>query len=88
MSTQTLTWLLFTAVSVSPALARDPANPDAGVPPARYSPIISGTKSYRPVDPLPWGDVNRRVMPKDAESGQGKVAPKTKDGKGGPHGQH
>lgn len=92
MFIQTLTWLLFTAVSVSSALARDPANPDAGVPPARYSPIISGTKSYRPVEPLPWGDVNRRVMPKDAqpspEPGQGKVAPKTKDGKGGPHGQH
>ena len=32
---------------------------------------------------VPWGDVNRRVMPKDAQPapGEGKAAPKANDGK-------
>jgi hypothetical protein len=85
MPTKTLPWLLLMSVSVSPVQALDPANPEAGVPPARYSPVISGTKSYRPVEPLPWGDVNRRVMPKDAQPSpapdQGKAAPKAKEEK-------
>lgn len=45
------------------AYSASPENPGAAAPPSRYSPITSGTKSYRPVEPLPWGDVNRRVMP-------------------------
>jgi hypothetical protein len=88
MVTKTLPWLLVMLVWVPPALGRDPANPEAGVPPARYSPVISGTKSYRPVEPLPWGDVNRRVMPKEAQPDQGKATPKAKDEKRGPHGQN
>lgn len=31
-----------------------------------YDPVVKGTRSYRPVDPLPWGDVNRRVAPEGA----------------------
>lgn len=90
---RTLPWFMVTFAVASPALARDPADPNAGVPPSGYSSIISGTKSYRPVPPLPWGDVNRRVTPKDAEPSaepdqEGKAAPKSKDGKGGPHGKH
>jgi hypothetical protein len=81
MLTRMFGQLLLMSVSISPALARDPANPDAGVAPALYSPVISGTKSYRPVEPLPWGDVNRRVMPKDAQPDQGKATPKAKDEK-------
>ena len=44
--------------------------PDApiAVPAARYEPIVSGTKSYRPVEPLPWGDINRRVAPGKSSS--------------------
>lgn len=84
--------LLLTSVFSSPVLAHDPANPDEPVPPAGYRPVVSGTKSFRPVEPMPWGDVNRRVMPPDAKSpsppGQGKAAPKANDQKGGPHGQH
>lgn len=39
-------------------------------PPARYESIVTGTKSYRPVEPMPWGDINRRVAPSAAkESG-------------------
>lgn len=33
------------------------------VPHKHYDSILSGTRSYRPIDPLPWGDVNRRVTP-------------------------
>lgn len=29
----------------------------------KYEAINAGTRSYRPVDPMPWGDVNRRVAP-------------------------
>lgn len=46
--------------------------PDEAVatPPARYESIAAGTKSYRPVEPMPWGDINRRVAPPAAkESG-------------------
>lgn len=33
------------------------------VRPHRYQPVTSGLKSYRPVEPMPWGDANRRVAP-------------------------
>jgi hypothetical protein len=33
------------------------------VPPAHYGSVMSGTRSFRPVEPLPWGGVNRRVTP-------------------------
>jgi hypothetical protein len=35
---------------------------------ARYSyePVNKGTRSFRPVEPMPWGDVNRRVAPSTA----------------------
>jgi hypothetical protein len=42
-----------------------PDDPGTPVRPDPYKPVISGTKTYRPVEPLPWGDVNRRVAPKD-----------------------
>ena len=32
----------------------------------RYKPIAAGTLSYRPVEPMPWGDVNSRVAPPGA----------------------
>jgi hypothetical protein len=38
------------------------------VPAARYVPLGVGTKSYRPVEPMPWGDVNQRVMPHESKS--------------------
>ena len=28
-----------------------------------YDPVDKGNRRYRPVDPMPWGDVNRRVAP-------------------------
>jgi hypothetical protein len=57
--------LLITGFAVGGSAA-SPDDPRAPVQANRYSPITSGTKSYRPVEPLPWGDVNRRVAPKQA----------------------
>jgi hypothetical protein len=55
--------LLFTGL-VAGAQAASPDDPAASVKANRYIPVTSGTKSYRPVEPLPWADVNRRVAPK------------------------
>jgi hypothetical protein len=87
---RTLSWLFLTWISALPAIACDPANPDAVIPPARYSPVLSGSQSFRPVQPLPWGEVNRCVMPPEALKSapeQGKADPKPKQ-EPGPHGQH
>jgi hypothetical protein len=29
----------------------------------QYGSVMSGTRTFRPVEPLPWGGVNRRVTP-------------------------
>jgi hypothetical protein len=63
----------------TPAWGRGPADPDAPVPPARYAPVMSGTKSFRPVQPEPWGDVNRSVAPPE-----GKKPPVSKEKGPGP----
>ena len=57
--------------------AATPDDPGAPAPPARYSPVTSGTKTYRPVEPLPWGDINRRVtpQPKQAPADRDKTMP-------------
>jgi hypothetical protein len=66
----------FAAVAGSLTVAAaTPDDPGANVPPSRYSPVISGTKSYRPVEPLPWADVNRRVAPKSDGPPKEKGAP-------------
>lgn len=90
MPTRVLSWLLLIGLTAPAAVAHDPANPDIGVPPARYSPVLSGSQSFRPVEPLPWGDVNRRVMPEAQRSApeEGKVDPKSKQEKRGPHDKH
>ena len=49
------------------------AMPDepVAVPAARYVPLGAGAKSYRPVEPMPWGDVNQRVAPHQGKSPTG-----------------
>ena len=42
---------------------RDPSDPWEVVPKTAYQPVTGATKSYRPVDPLPWIELNRRVTP-------------------------
>jgi hypothetical protein len=60
------------ALMAFPAHSASPDAPAAPVPSARYRSVISDTKSYRPVEPLPWGDVNRRVAPKDGSTQEGQ----------------
>lgn len=50
------------------------------VPAARYVPLGVGTKSYRPVEPMPWGDVNRRVMPHEGKSPSDMDMPEKHEG--------
>jgi hypothetical protein len=66
MRIRTILCLLLALVPGAGAWARDAADPGATVPPAHYRSILSGTRSFRPVEPMPWGDVNRRVAPADA----------------------
>ena len=61
------------ALIAHPAHSASPDDPAAPVPSARYQSVISGAKSYRPVEPLPWGDVNRRVAPKEGQGSRGKA---------------
>jgi hypothetical protein len=46
----------------------------------KYQTITAGTKSYRPVEPLPWDDIMRRVMPRGAKQPlKPKQAPEQKE---------
>jgi starvation-inducible outer membrane lipoprotein len=47
-----------------PAYLEKPADPSARVPRAGYQPVASETKTYRPVGPKGWEELNRRVAPK------------------------
>lgn len=51
------------AQTVSGVIA-DPADPDVPVRSARYSPVLSGYVSQRPVGPKPWREQNERVTPR------------------------
>lgn len=65
---------------VTPSQAQSATDPAAPAPPLRYESITAGTKSYRPVEPMPWPDVNRRVAPPGAAiQGKDGVSPGAKD---------
>jgi hypothetical protein len=74
MPASLLSILTLISLGLTAAAARSgsPDDPGAAVRAERYQSLFSGTKSYRPVEPLPWGDVNRRVAPK---ADQGKRVP-------------
>jgi hypothetical protein len=42
---------------------RAPDDPFAPVPASTYSPVLKGTKNFRPIEPRPWGETNKRVSP-------------------------
>ena len=56
-----------------------PDNP-VKVKPLRYESISRGAQSYRPIAPMPWGDVNKRVAPPGSLPG----APPAKKGSAAP----
>lgn len=43
---------------------RDPSDPGERVPRTTYQSVTAATKSFRPIAPLPWEEINRRVMPR------------------------
>jgi len=45
------------------------------VKPLRYESITKGTRSYRPIEPMAWGDVNSRVAPRGSLPGAPPVPP-------------
>lgn len=56
-------WFLWHRALPYPYAGRDPSDPGAGLSTPRYHAVTRELRSYRPVDPLPWGDVNKRVTP-------------------------
>jgi hypothetical protein len=42
---------------------RNTSDPRARVPRSIYRSVTAATKTFRPVDPLPWDQINRRVAP-------------------------
>jgi hypothetical protein len=50
------------------------------VKPLKYEPIGKGNRSYRPIDPMPWGDVNKRVAPPGSFPGAPPASPEMKSG--------
>jgi hypothetical protein len=56
----TATLLAMTLAAGAQPAADDPSAP---VPPSVYRPILKGTKPFKPVEPRPWGEANKRVSP-------------------------
>lgn len=63
-----------------PHAGPSPDDPGYGTP-SHYSPITAGTKRFRPVEPLSWEELNRRVAPQKKEkNGKDGESPKAAPG--------
>ena len=51
---------------------RDPSDPWTRVPRGGYQSVTAATKTYRPVAPLPWDELNRRVTPRPKQEAPAK----------------
>jgi hypothetical protein len=51
------------AIVLAAAAQPAPDDPSASVPPSTYNPVLKGTKPFKPVEPWPWGETNKRVSP-------------------------
>ena len=60
----TLMAFALSACASVPAYLEKPADPSARVPRSGYQPVAAETKTYRPVGPKGWEELNRRVAPK------------------------
>jgi len=56
--------LALAACSAVPPYLEKPADPSQRIAPLRYTPVAAETKTYRPVGPKGWEELNRRVAPK------------------------
>ena len=52
-----------TAAPSAPLALADPSDPGAPVLASRYSSVVAGYTSQRPVGPRPWREQNERVTP-------------------------
>lgn len=48
---------------IYPYVDRDPANPGLTGTALPDPKVTRGLMSYRPVEPMPWGDVNKNIAP-------------------------
>lgn len=48
----------------------DASDPNAGVPPTGYRPVLGNYSTQRPVEPLPWRERNDRAAPKPKQGEQ------------------
>lgn len=60
----TFVLLALTACSVVPSYLEKPTDPSQKILPLGYTPVAAETKTYRPVGPKGWEELNRRVGPK------------------------
>jgi starvation-inducible outer membrane lipoprotein len=51
------------ACAAVPSYLEKPADPSVKVPRVGYQPVTGETKTYRPVGPKGWEELNRRVGP-------------------------
>jgi hypothetical protein len=52
-----------TAMQPFGIVGSDPSSPEHSIHTVGYSPVTAGHNSRRPVEPAPWGEMNRRVAP-------------------------
>jgi hypothetical protein len=57
------------SVASSQGQGPHPADPQARVPATSYRAVTSGYESRRPVEPLPWRELNERVAPQEKPRG-------------------
>ena len=57
------------SVASSQGQGPHPADPQARVPATSYRTVTSGYESRRPVEPLPWRELNERVAPQEKPRG-------------------
>jgi hypothetical protein len=56
-------WFRWDRTVPYPYRERDPSDPNVEAVTSDYRSVTRELGSYRPIDPLPWGDVNKRVTP-------------------------
>lgn len=59
-----LTFGLGGCVGAAPPYLTAPANPNARVPAMRHDSVAGQTRTFRPVGPKDWEELNRRVGPR------------------------
>jgi hypothetical protein len=72
MSLRPSLMVIATLLAITRATGAPPApdDPSAPVPASTYSPVLKGTKAFKPVEPRPWAETNKRVSPPPKQTGK------------------